>query len=72
MREAWIDRQCSKALSHDEGLRGRSATNIHGSVTGIQNETIYNRGMKNEWAQKCNGSIPSWFSRMYIFSVFWA
>ena len=54
----------TEAQSHEEGVGGRSVTEIHGSVMGIQNKSV-TMVWNNEWAQKCNGSMSSWFTRMY-------
>ena len=34
-----MDSRVTEAKSHDEGRGGRSATGVHGSVTGIQNKS---------------------------------
>ena len=44
----------AEAQSHDKSVGGRSVTEIHGSVTQMQNK-VQSRVWKTEWAQKCNG-----------------
>ena len=35
-----MDSSVTEAQSHDKGRGGRSATGVHGSVTGIQNQSV--------------------------------
>ena len=63
-RRLGLTSSVAEAQSHDEGVGGRSLTEIHESVKGIQSNSVTGVS-KHDWAQQCNGSMPSWFTGMY-------
>ena len=63
-RKVWMTAiacNITEAQSHKECVGGRSVTEIHWSVTGLQNKSV-NGVERNEWTQKCNGSMLSRFT----------
>ena len=61
--EAWKGwlRTVAEAQNHNKGSSRRTVTGVHGSATGIQNETV-NGGTKNE----CACVAGTWLHEMYV------